>query len=41
MVIVDPSITFKTESLFIRPLAMEDLADVYLMQSNPDVMKYT
>ena len=41
MVVVDPKITAKTERLLIRPLAMEDAADVVLMRSHPEVMKHT
>lgn len=41
MVIVDPSITAKSERLLIRPLVMDDAADIVLMRSNPEVMKHT
>ncbi|KAH7118984.1 GNAT domain-containing protein [Dendryphion nanum] len=41
MVIVDPSITARTERLLIRPLTIDDAEDVNLMRSHPEVMKHT
>lgn len=41
MVIVDPKITVKTERLLIRPLRMEDAADINIMRAHPEVMKHT
>lgn len=42
MVIVDPKITAKTERLHLRPLAIEDAAEISRsMFSNPEVMKHT
>jgi hypothetical protein len=41
MVVVDSSVVAKTERLLIRPLIIEDAADVVLMRKHPDVMKHT
>ncbi|ORY00600.1 GNAT domain-domain-containing protein [Clohesyomyces aquaticus] len=41
MVVVDPSITAKTERLLLRPLRMDDAADIVLMRENPEVMLHT
>lgn len=41
MVVVDSSISAQTERLLIRPLVMEDAAEVNLMRAHPEVMKHT
>lgn len=41
MVVVDPDIVVRTERLLLRPLAIEDAADVLLMRKHPEVMKHT
>ncbi|KAF2195376.1 acyl-CoA N-acyltransferase [Zopfia rhizophila CBS 207.26] len=41
MVVVDPKITARSSRLLIRPLVMEDAADIVLMRSHPEVMKHT
>jgi RimJ/RimL family protein N-acetyltransferase len=41
MVVVDSKIIAKTERLLLRPLVMEDAADIVLMRSHPEVMKHT
>jgi hypothetical protein len=38
---VDPRITARTERLLIRPLRLEDAADVNIMRADPEVMKHT
>ena len=41
MVVVKSNIIARTERLLIRPLVIEDAADVVLMRKHPDVMKHT
>ncbi|KAF1838406.1 acyl-CoA N-acyltransferase [Decorospora gaudefroyi] len=41
MVVVDPKIFARTERLLLRPLRVEDAADVLLMRRHPEVMKHT
>lgn len=41
MVIVDPSISVKTERLLLRPLKIQDADDVLLMRRHPEVMMHT
>jgi hypothetical protein len=41
MVVVDANIVARTERLFIRPLTIDDAADVVLMRKHPEVMKHT
>jgi RimJ/RimL family protein N-acetyltransferase len=41
MVVVDPMITAKTERLLLRPLATEDVEDIVLIRSHPEVMMQT
>ncbi|KAF2115583.1 GNAT domain-containing protein [Lophiotrema nucula] len=41
MVVVDPSITAKTERLLLRPLKLEDADDILLIRSEEECMKYT
>ncbi|CAO2652222.1 Nn.00g005050.m01.CDS01 [Neocucurbitaria sp. VM-36] len=41
MVVVDPKIVVKTERLLLRPLTLDDAADVLLMRKHPEVMKHT
>jgi RimJ/RimL family protein N-acetyltransferase len=41
MVVVDPTISARTERLLLRPLRLEDAEDVVLMRENPEVMMHT
>lgn len=41
MVVVDPKIVAKTERLLLRPLSLDDAAEVLLMRQHPEVMKHT
>ncbi|KAF2661848.1 acyl-CoA N-acyltransferase [Lophiostoma macrostomum CBS 122681] len=41
MVVVDSKIRITSERLLIRPLVMEDAADITIMRSHPEVMKHT
>lgn len=41
MVVVNPEITARTKRLLLRPLTLEDAADVNIMRAHPEVMKHT
>jgi RimJ/RimL family protein N-acetyltransferase len=41
MVVVDEKYVARTERLLLRPLKLDDAADVVLMRRDPEVMKHT
>jgi hypothetical protein len=41
MVIVDSKYVARTVRLLIRPLRLDDAADIVLMRRDPEVMKHT